>query len=99
MSKAITSEELQQRLLYHFRSLAKYWAKQHPDSAEDACNGMAFSVLTFLDGCTGDMPSVELIARPHPDDKQYHIDNGEDWIEDGTVINTGGYLHELYYVK
>jgi hypothetical protein len=35
--------------------------------------------------------------EPHPDDKQYNIDNGEQWVEDGQIINDDVMLHDLYY--
>jgi hypothetical protein len=37
------------------------------------------------------------VFRPNDEDKQYHIDRGENWIEDGTTISD--MLHEHYYQK
>lgn len=98
MSKARTPEELRENLLAHCRWLANYWAKERPHDVKAACEGVAFSILTYLDGCSSS-PSFDLVLRPHPDDKQFHIDNGDDWIEDGTVINADCYLHEMFYKK
>ena len=42
------------------------------------------------------MPAFDIVASPHPDDKEYHRSAGEDWIEPGAVINDC-MLHELLY--
>lgn len=99
MSKAKTAEELRDEVLDHVRALAAYWA-EHPDqrTVRERCDGLAFSILNIFDGTSGDLPAFDLVARPHPDDKSYHQERGEDWIEDGTVINDC-MLHEMYYQK
>jgi hypothetical protein len=59
--------------------------------------GLVHSMLARLDGSAGG-PTLNLVARPHPDDKAYHQSLGEDWIEDGTVLNADVLLHELLYL-
>lgn len=95
LPKAKTTEELRDQLLAHVKTIVHSWATRG-QSVEEAANGVAFSMLSMIDGCSG-LPCIDLVARPHPDDKQFLIDNDEDYIEDGTVINDGVALHEMYY--
>lgn len=95
MSKAKTVEEVRETFLDQIRFLAHYWARQKPNSSREACDGLAFSILNIFDGTSG-LPAFDIIVRPHPDDKQYHIENGEDYYEDGMMINDC-HLHEMYY--
>jgi hypothetical protein len=99
MSKAITKEEATDAFLDHCRTIVKYWAKQDKDSTvEEMISGAVFSVLTAIDGCS-DLPSMDLVLRPHPDDKQDYIDGGDNWVVDGMVINDDCMLHDNFYPK
>ena len=93
MSKPVSAEDLRERFLDHLRAIATFWG----DSGD--VDGLAFSVLSLLDGCSSGFPSMDLVARPHPDDKEYCQKHGEDWIEDGTVINEDVMLHELWHKR
>ena len=86
MSKARTPEELRDALLDQFRQLAMYWSTVDCDK-RTALNGLVNSILATLDGQTDSCPAMDIVCRPHPSDKQYCIDNDEDWVEDGTVIS------------
>ena len=68
-------------------------------SKEDACNGGAFGILVLIDGMSGDSPGLDLVLRPHEDDKQDAIDEGDNYYEDGMVINEGVMLHDLWHQK
>ena len=94
MSRAKTSEEMRDMLLAHFRNLTYYWSHQEM-SDKEKLDGLLHSILVALDGHAGGFPcSLDLVCRPHPDDKQFYIDEGEDWIEDGMVINDDVLLHD-----
>jgi hypothetical protein len=84
--------------MYSCRSYADYWASPAVDRAtcHERLQGLVHSILCIFDGVSGGMPAFDIVARPHPDDKEYHRQNGENWIEDGTVINDA-MLHELLY--
>ena len=97
MSKAKTAEDLRVEVIDHIRRIAAYWSEHpEPKTVRERCDGLAFSILNIFDGTT-DLPAFDIVARPHPDDKEYDQSNGDDWIEDGTVINDGCMLHEIYY--
>jgi hypothetical protein len=96
--RARTPEELRDDFMNTCRALADYWAS---DAVQDrTCHGrlsgLVHSILCIFDGVSGGMPAFDITASPHPDDKEYHRSEGEDWIEPGTVINDC-MLHELLY--
>jgi hypothetical protein len=80
------------------KGLAKYWATVDGEkSVQDRIEGAMFSTLAMLDGSSIDLPGFDLVACPHEEDKQFHIDNGENWIEPETRISDA--LHEHWYGK
>lgn len=97
MSKAYTKEELASCLVNHFKNLAFYWSKQE-GSKKDICEGVVHSILCTLDGVSGGFPcAIDLVMSPHPEDKQFHIDEGDNYVEEGMCINDNIYLHDLLY--
>lgn len=98
MSAARTPESLREDFMGSCREIARYWAgplvEEH--SVEERLSGMLHSILPLIDGQAG-MPALDLVCRPHPDDKEFHQAEGEDWVEDGTVLNADVLLHELLY--
>lgn len=97
MSRAYTPEEVQKQLLTHFHTLSDYWSRLPGKTPQERCDGLVFSILVALDGDAFALPAFDLIPSPHPDDKQYHIDNGDDWYEP-VVINDIP-LHEMWYKR
>lgn len=64
------------------------------------CEGVAFSILGLLDGVSVGIPGFALVPSPHPDDMQYHKDNGENWYPSEEVtkdIREDVMLHEEFY--
>jgi len=94
--RPVTPEELRDEILDHMRWLVKYWATVNgPASAEERIDGALFSTLVMFDGCSTTLPAFDLVAKTHPEDKQFHVDRGENWIEDETRISD--MLHERWY--
>lgn len=75
--------------------VAEYWGVQG-DTKKEAADGAVFSMLNLLDGCKPNMPLMDVVLRPHPEDKAYHISKGEDYYVDGQVVNAEVMLHEEY---
>lgn len=96
MSRAKTVEEVREEFIAHIRSIAAYWAKAPNADTREMCDGVAFSILNVFDGTSGSMPAFDIIVRPHPEGKQFSIDNGDNYYEDGMVINECQ-LHEMYF--
>lgn len=104
--RAYTAEEAREKFLEAVRAAVHFWvhAKLNPDpersEIQHRCDGVAFSILNVIDGTTGGMPCLDLVLRPHEDDKAYCEGEGENWFEDGQVINDDDdYLHDHYYKK
>ena len=80
--REMTEDEVRQEFLTHVRETVKYWADLPKYSDFDKCEGVAFSILTAIDGCSMALPGFMLIPAPHPDDKAYHEQQGKNWYPD-----------------
>jgi hypothetical protein len=94
--RAFTVEEARAAFLEQVRMRASFWAHLPNTTQEAACDGVVFSILNILDGSSS-LPAMDIVLRPHPDDKEFLKDSGENWHEPGTVINGDVMLHEVYY--
>lgn len=97
MSREKTEEEVRIEFLEHVAVMINYWDTQVNGSTRYKLEGFAHSVLAALDGCAGGLPGFVVAPRPHPDDKQYHIDEGDDYyreIDSGSLCDIAGSLHE-----
>lgn len=99
MSRASTKEEVRDEFIGQLRGLARYWANANAKSDLEKIEGAIFSVLCSIDGVGHPFVSMDLVLRPHPDDKEYFIENEEDFYEDGMVINDDVYLHDLFFER
>lgn len=99
MSRAYTDEEMLDMFMSGIRNNIKYWALLPDKTIEDRISGAIFSTLCMIDGVSGAFPCcLNLVCDPHQEDKQYCIDNDENYVEDGMVINNT-MLHELLYER
>jgi hypothetical protein len=94
MPEAKTVEQVRAEFMNQIRGAAEYWSLPQELSAKERCDGLAFSILVIIDGGTLPLPGMDLVLRPHSEDKAYCQGRGEDWYEDGMVINVCQ-LHEL----
>lgn len=102
MSREYTKEEVRKMVLEHMRNVARYWAGANVPadrSLLERCEGVAFSILNIFDGTSSGLPAFDLVVRPHPDDKQFHINEGENWMPDGIAINDDCHLHGLFHPR
>lgn len=97
MSRALSKEELREQVMQHIRSVVDKAATQAGLTEQERCDVVAIAILGLLDGAYVNLPGFDIVARPHPDDMPYDIANGNDYIQDGTVINDDCQLRELYY--
>lgn len=98
MSRAYTAEELRDLLLDQMRFIARYWANlKENKTVLERIEGAIFNVLVILDGHSSEIPTFDLVVKTNPEDKQYYINNKENWIEDGTTLSF--LLHEHWYKK
>lgn len=94
-ARALTALEVQDRLLTTAINIADEYANDDDLSATDKCHGVAFSLLAALDG-TRDLPPMDLVTRPSQDVIDINIEQGEDYIPAGLVVNTGYDMHKRY---
>lgn len=90
----------------HCRGLVDEWSKVKDRDDKGRLMGLLHSFLVVLDG-ESQLPAFKLIASPHPSDKDYHKDRGEDWWppfpedleerEDLITVHGGTMLHEMLY--
>ena len=91
-----TTEEIREKFMNHIRGLIDYWDGVEKETTKEKIEGFAFSLLATLDGSSMDLPGFVLAPAPHEDDKQYHIDNNENYYpENVSDSDIAGYLHEL----
>jgi len=95
--KPYTAEEEQRMLIDHIRAMATYWATQPGKTAQERCDGLAFSILATLDGDSPEIPAYHLHVSTHVTDKAYHLKRGERWHRNKLNITENAALHELYY--
>ena len=88
-----TQAEVKKEFIGNVQAIVNYW-NSAPDLS-DRCHGVAFSILNLIDGYRG-MPSIDLVLRPHTEDKEFSIENGEKYYQDGMVINNDAMLHEEF---
>lgn len=97
MSEQISKGQMRSDFIGAVKCYVNYWSNQDV-SKKDALDGLAFGILNIIDGMSGSFPcAIDLVMRPHPEDKQYNIDNDDDYIEDGMVINDDVMLHDGLY--
>lgn len=90
--RAYTEEEIADMIYAHLEALARYWAREsRAIDPYDKCMGMAHSMLSVLSGSTVNLPAFDLIPCPHPDDKSFHEENGENWFPSKAKVQLDGY--------
>ena len=99
MSRPYTVEEVQHKFISHVHNTVEYWLNNsRAETAKEKLEGLAFSVLSAIDGSAAALPSFALIPAPHPDDMSYHAENGDNYYPPfrGNINDISGSLHELY---
>ena len=96
--RAWTQEEVQEKFLHHCWTMTKYWAEDsRTPSTCEKLEGLMHSFLTLFDGMCVGMPGYEVIPCVHPDDKAYHIKEGDNYykpfkLQKGVITVHGGDL-------
>ena len=93
-----TRDECRRMFLGHIRATSRYWATvdspDGPKTTQERLDGLAFSILAMLDGCAS-VPGFQVIPAPHPDDRAYHQEQGENWWP--SDVDIAGSLHEEWH--
>ena len=101
-SREFTEEEIKEQFLDHVRMLVNYWDKETSKQTQtERLSGLAFSILSAIDGCSVSLPSFILAPLPHEDDKQYAVDNEENYYPQNHELDIkcdiAGGLHDSFY--
>lgn len=96
-----TADEIRAMFLRHVWEMIDYWDSEKPDKRE-AMEGLAFSLLTALDGGLIQLPPFLVIPSSQPEDKEYLRSQGENWfppfvVGDPEPCDIGGGLHEHFH--
>lgn len=91
---AYSENEVRDMFLKKIKSITNCWSNYEAKTNKERCEGVAFSILALIDGCSLDFPAINMLLAPHPDDKKYCIARDEDYFEEGTLINNCC-LHDL----
>ena len=91
-----TRDEMVEIFLQQVHLIIRSW-KTSTAVESDQCRlaGVAFSILAMLDGESASLPGFAVVPGAHADDKQWHIDQGENWWPGD--VDLAGSLHELFH--
>jgi hypothetical protein len=93
--REITTEENRYLLLKHFAGLVDYWEKVDERNCREKMEGLLFSVLAALDGCSAGLPGFAIIPLGTEEDIAFAKETGFDYqgLPD-LDKDVGGGLHE-----
>lgn len=94
MSREFTKEEVREQVLKHVKTMVAYWSSLDLPPA-DKCDGIAFSILTMIDGVAS-VPPLSLWVETSEEWQQDSKNRGEDYYPLKVCINDDVMLHELY---
>lgn len=102
MCHMLTKEEARERFLKEVWNIVWCWEKRAPDKTQlERLEGVAFSILTLLDGDVGTHPGYLVIPNETPEDQQWRKDQGDDWYPLNVVsedeCDIGGGMHEHFF--
>lgn len=100
--RELTENEVRSKVLSHVWGMIKYWDEvPNGNNQRGRLEGLAFSILSMLDGSSMSVPKMVVAPDPHPEDRAYHEENGEDWFPENHDVpvkcDLGGSLHELFH--
>lgn len=95
-----TQDECARILIDYFKIMVDYLEKEkRAQTSKEKLEGLLHSILCVFDGVTA-LPAFDIIPHPHPDDKQFHIENAENYWPYNLVINSCTTLHnEINNIK
>lgn len=95
----VTADQL--RLLWHLKlaEIAQKWEEADLINEQERTYGFIDDLLGFIDKGDENFDKIALVMAPHPEDKEYDIENGNSYYEPHTVINGSiGRLSEAWAV-
>jgi len=105
MSREFTTEEVREQFLEAVRARIIDWSNNNRRNEKEKLEGLAFSILSLIDGESIDLPGFILAPAPNSEDKQYYIKRNKNWypenheIEDKIKCDITGCLHDRLFNK
>ena len=102
MSRQWTDEEIREIWLGHVWATIDYWVEKGADRPpRELLKAFAFSLLSTIDGTGSTLPGFILAPRPHPDDRAFRQQRGENYFPENHTVEVtadiGGELHDLFH--
>lgn len=91
-----TEAEIREIFLRSVWDRIRYWDDDR-FSRNKALSGLAFSILSMIDGCSLDIPPYKISPIMDHDGYNFDIENGNNLYPITEEIDIGGSLHELFY--
>lgn len=99
--KQYTEQETREKFLKHVWDILEYWQTLPEHTERERMSGAAFSILAMIDGCNIGVPKFILAPDPHPNDKAYLKNEGENYFAENhtaeIACDIAGSLHELFH--
>lgn len=98
MSREYTKQEVKQKFLEDVIISIREWDNYPKMTTTRRLEGLAFSIMAIIDGASANVPSFLLAPLPCPEDKPYHIGNGNNYYpenkQEQVNCDIGGSLHD-----
>ena len=98
-----TKSEVRDQYLRHIAQLCKHWeTESRAVSTKEKLEGLAFSILSMLDGSTM-LPGCMIIPMSTTYDVEFYQENGSRWYaitpenKEFEQLDIGGSLHEQFF--
>lgn len=99
MSRELNREEIQEAFLNHVRFMVDYWSEGLDEVAKSKLSGLAFSMLSAIDGCSSNLPPFMLVPVCSKEDVKFYKENNMNYypINKSVECDIAGTLHENFY--
>lgn len=92
----LTEQQCRELFLEQVADIVTYWLREsRKESTAGKMFGLVHSILVLLDGESAALPAFTVQPRPHPTDREYCEENGEDWWPDD--VDLAGSLHDQWH--
>lgn len=99
MSRQLNEEEIQEKFLNHVRFMVEYWGEGLDELGKSKLRGLAFSILSAIDGCSSELPPFILTPLCTKSDVEFYKKNDMDYypISPKVTCDIAGTLHENFH--
>jgi len=94
-SREYTKDEVIEKFLMHIWMMIDVWDDTPKHTTKEKMSGLVHSILATIDGEAAGLPAFNLEPMPHPNDKEFQKDHGENWFP--RKCQMAGGLHTRLY--